>query len=68
MTGYIEIGGGYKFALLRVGCSLMSPAGAEVYFQPGDDSAAIIETAEAMEEIPAGKRGIIADMAFSEYF
>lgn len=68
MSGYIEIGGGYKFARLRVGCSLMSPSGAEVYFQPGDDSAAIIEAVEALEEIPDHMRGHIADCAFSEYF
>lgn len=71
-NGYQDIGGGYKFAELRVGACLMSPAGKEVYFQPGDDAAAIRETVDALDEISEdvadAKRGAVADISFSEYF
>ena len=51
MTGYVEVGGGFAIARLRVGVSLRSPDGREVYFQPGDDSAAILDTVEALDEV-----------------
>lgn len=65
---YRDIGGGYRFALHRVGASMMNPAGQSVYFQPGDDTAAILEAVEALDEIPDAKRGIAADMAFRDCF
>lgn len=72
MAQYQDIGGGYKFAELRVGATLMAPSGREVYFQPGDDTAAICETVAALDEISEdvndAKRGTIADMALGEYF
>lgn len=72
MVSYQDIGGGYKFAELRVGAVLKAPNGREVYFQPGDDTAAIRETVEALDEISNdvmdAKRGTIADMVFGEYF
>jgi len=72
MSRYLDIGGGYKFAELRVGASLMAPNGQEVYFQPGDATATICETIAALDEISDdvtdAKRGIIADMTFGEYF
>lgn len=67
-TPYIAIGGGYSYATLKAGVVLKAPSGAEAYFQPGDDAAGFYETLEALDEIPDGKRGIIADMAFGEYF
>ena len=63
-SNYFEIAGGYKYAALRVGVVLMAPDGAEVYFQPGDDTASFYETLESLDD----RRGIIADIAFSEYF
>lgn len=69
MSRYLEITpAGYSYAQLRVGVSLKSPDGREVYFQPGDDTAAILATIEALEEIPDAKRAIIADMALGDYF
>ena len=72
MAGYQDIGGGYKFAELRVGAALMAPNGREVYFQPGDDTAAICDSVAALDEVSEdvtdAKRGTIADMAFGEYF
>ena len=72
MSTYQDIGGGYKFAALRVGCSMIDPNGREVYFQPGDDTSLIIDTVEALDDISDdvndAKRGAIADMAFGEYF
>ncbi len=65
---YLNLGGGYSYAPLRAGVSLRAPNGREVYFQPGDDTASFFETVEALEEIPADKLAIIADMAFGEYF
>lgn len=69
MSGHMEITpNGYAYAVLRVGVSLASPDGRSVYFQPGDDSAAILETISALEEIPEGKRAAVSDMALGEYF
>ena len=68
MTAYSDIGGGYRFAVLRVGAAMIAPNGREVYFQPGDDTAAIIEAVEALDELPDDRRATIADMAFGEYF
>jgi hypothetical protein len=72
MASYQKIGGGYKFAELRVSASLMAPNGREVYFQPGDDTATICDNVAALDEISEdvtdAKRGTIADMTFGEYF
>lgn len=68
MSRYEDVGGGYAVARLRVGVSLRSPDGREVYFQPGDDSAAILDTVEALDEIPDDRRGDVADMALGDYF
>jgi hypothetical protein len=42
--------------------------GGERYVQPGDDETAMMETIDALWEIPEAKRAQIADMALSEYF
>ncbi len=68
MRGFIEIAGGFSYAPHRVGLSLANRCGKTVYFQPGDDTAEILAQIEALEEIPEGKRGTIADMVFGEYF
>lgn len=66
---YLEITpGGFRYAVLRVGVALVAPNGVEVYFQPGDDTTAILETIEALEEIPDDKRAAVAAMALGEYF
>jgi hypothetical protein len=71
-AGYLDIGGGYSFAVLRVGLSVRNPAGKEIYVQPGDATAAMLETIEALDEISTDvedvKRAQIADMALAEYF
>ena len=67
-TQYLQIGGGYSYAPLRVGLSLMNPQGKEVYFQPGEQEATIRDTIEALEECAPDKLDAIADMALSEYF
>jgi hypothetical protein len=66
--GYTEIAGGYCYASLRVGMVVRNPLGAEIYIQPGDDHAAMMDTIDALEEIDEAKRGTIADMALGEYF
>lgn len=63
-----EIPGGFRLWLCRVGKVLENAEGSQVYFQPGDDETALLETIEALEEIPADRQGIIADMALGEYF
>ena len=67
---YIEITpGGFRYARLRVGVSLQTPDGSkEVYFQPGDDTTAILETIAALEEVDEAKRPQIAAMALGDYF
>lgn len=64
----LPIGGGYSYTAMNAGVILCNPAGVRVYFQPGDDTANFYETLEALDEIPDGKRDIIADMAFGDYF
>lgn len=72
MASYIEISGGYKYARVTGGVVLMAPDGREVFFQAGDDAAAICETIDALDEISEdvadAKRATIADMALGEYF
>lgn len=69
MAHYLEITpAGFAYVELRVGLSLRSPDGREVYFQPGDDTAAILETIEALEEIPEERRPLIAAMSLADYF
>jgi len=69
---YQEIGGGYSFAVLRVGLVVRNPAGKEIYCQPGDDANAMRENIAALDEISPdvtdAKRAIIADMTLGEYF
>ncbi len=64
--GYINIGGGYSYAPLRVGLSLMNPEGREVYFQPGDNEATIRDTIDALDE--SGEADRLASLALGEYF
>jgi hypothetical protein len=69
MAHYVEITpAGFSYAELRVGLSLKAPDGQEVYFQPGDDTAAILETISALEEVQEDKRATIAAMALGDYF
>lgn len=69
MSRYLEITpAGFAYAELRVGVVLRNPDGLEVYFQPGDSTAAILETIESLEEIPEDKRPQIAAMALGDYF
>lgn len=67
--GFLDITpGGFAYAEHRVGLSLMAPDGRCVYFQPGDDTAAILDTIEALDEIDEAKRPSIAAMALGDYF
>lgn len=72
MNAYQDIGGGYSFALLRVGMVVRNPAGQEIYCQPGDDETAMRENIAALDEISEdvedAKRATIADMTLGEYF
>lgn len=66
---YTEITpGGYAYLPLRVGMILRAPEGEEVYFQPGDDTAILTDTIEALEEHEPRHREIISDIALSAYF
>ena len=67
---YVEITpNGFKYAELRIGVALQSPCGKDIYFQPGDDTAAILETIEALEEIEDLElRAHCANVALDEYF
>lgn len=71
-TPWQDIGGGYSFAALRVGMTIRNPKGAEVYVQPGDDTATMMDNIEALDEVSPDvdnpKRAIIADMMLGEYF
>lgn len=59
----------FSFRELRVGASLINLAtGREVYFQPGDDTAAMLDMIDALDEVLASRRDTIADIAFAEYF
>ena len=66
------IGGGYHCCKLRVGLVIRSPEGREIYVQPGDDEAAMLDNLEALDEVSPdpgdGKRGAVADILLSEYF
>ena len=69
---YMPLGGGYAYAALRNGLVVRNPEGREVYFQPGDDEAAIRENLAALDDwsvdVGDAKRGVIADMVLGEYF
>lgn len=66
---YLEVTpDGFAFAVLRVGLILRAPDGEDVYFQPGDDTTAILETIESLEEVAEDKRASIAAMCLGEYF
>lgn len=59
----------YAAIEMRVGYLLRSLiTGAEVYFQPGDDTTAIRESIEALDEVPEDKRDTLFDIIASEYF
>lgn len=75
--GYLGIGGDYSYAPLRAGLVLRAPNGKEVYFQPGDDEAAIRSEIEALDELSCDilsghiteeKHSDICDLALGEYF
>lgn len=72
MSTYVDIGGGYSFASLRVGMVVRNPAGEEIYCQPGEDETAMRANIDALDEISEdvndAKRGTIADMLLGEYF
>lgn len=58
----------YLFQTCHVGCTLENKlTGESVYFQPGDDTTAILTNVEALEELPESRRNAITDMLFSEY-
>ena len=64
-----ETMGGYVLHRLRVGCALTDPSGRQVYFQPGDCTAGILDQWDAIrDEIPADKQAIITGMNFGDYF
>lgn len=65
---YHAIGGGYSYAMLRVGMTVRNPSGVEIYIQPGDDEAAMLDTINALDEVSDAKRGTIAGMVLGEYF
>jgi hypothetical protein len=70
--GYLDIGGGYSFRPMRVGMVVCNPAGTEIYVQPGDATAEMLDTIAALDEVSEdvtdAKRGTIADMALGDYF
>lgn len=66
--GYLALGAGYSYASLRVGLALRHADGREVYFQPGDNESAIRDTIDALDEVSAEKRDMVADIAFADYF
>lgn len=53
-------GGGYLVRHLN--------SGAEVFFQPGDDAAAMRDSVDALDELPDDKQDTIFDMVCSNYF
>jgi hypothetical protein len=68
MSRYVDIAGGYAYASLRAGMTVRAPDGKEIYIQPGDDEATMMDNIEALDEIADDKRGVIADMMLGEYF
>ena len=69
MGHYDELPGGWKLGRLRVGCTIAAPDGREVYFQPGDDSAEIINQWDAIcTDIPESRQAIMCEISFSDYF
>lgn len=71
-TAYQPIGGGYAYASLRVGLTVINPQGRSIYIQPGDDEAAMRANIEALDEVSLdpedGGRSILADMLLYDYF
>lgn len=67
MNGFAPIAGPYSYALHRVGLSL-SNGRQTVYFQPGDATTETLASIEALDEVPADRRAIVAGMAFGDYF
>ncbi len=71
-TAYQPLGGGYAYASLRVGLSIIAPSGAEIYVQPGDAETAMRENLAALDDVSLDvddpTRGRITDMLLSEHF
>ena len=68
-THYQPIAGEYSYAKLRVGTVLRNAMQQEVYFQPGDDEATLLDSIDALDEIADdGRRAVVADIAFGGYF
>ncbi len=69
---YLNIGGGYSYAPMRVGLVVQAPNGEQVYVQPGDDETAMRATLEALDEISSdvdeAKHATLCDMALGDYF
>ena len=71
-TAYMPLGGGYEYAALRCGLSIVNPDGKEIYIQMGDDERIMRENIDSLDDISLNvndpKRAIIADMLLCEYF
>jgi hypothetical protein len=65
---YQDIPGGFRLWLCRVGKVLENAEGAQVYFQPGDDETAILDTLDALGEVPEDRQAMVALMALEDYF
>ena len=63
-----EIPGGFRLWLCRVGKVLENAEGSQVYFQPGDDEAALLDIVDALEEVPEDRQAMIAAMTLEDYF
>ena len=71
-TAFQPLGGGYAYASLRVGLTIVNPRGESIYVQPGDDESIMRDNLEALDEISLDvddeRRAAIADMLLGEYF
>lgn len=58
----------YEIWQLRAGATIIRKHdNASVYFQPGDDTALLRETIDALDEAPACKRALMLDIFCSQY-
>ncbi|SKB49882.1 hypothetical protein [Sphingopyxis flava] len=63
------IAGGYSFTPMRVGVLLTSPRGDEMFFQPGDAAAHLLDTIEALDEIEDDDlRAWLSEIVLGDYF
>lgn len=60
--------GEYVVVELRVGAVLKHPDGREVFFQPGDEAADILDTVDALLSEPPHWQDILAEDLFGPYF